>query len=123
MSANDIVFLSATQLTEQIRQKKLSAVEVLEAHLRQIELFNPRLNAIVTLCPDLALEAARTVDKSIYNNDPLGILAGLPVAHKDLVMTKGIKTTYGSPIFRNFIPDQDALIVQRLKNGGCGNGW
>jgi len=119
MSTNDIVFLSATQLTEQIRQKKLSAVEVLEAHLRQIELFNPRLNAIVTLCPDLALEAARTVDKSIYNNDPLGILAGLPVAHKDLVMTKGIKTTYGSPIFRNFIPDQDALIVQRLKNAGA----
>ncbi len=119
MSANDIVFLSATQLTKQIRLKKLSAVEVLEAHLQQIESLNPRLNAIVTLCPDLAIEAARTLDKSIHNNSPTGILTGLPVAHKDLVMTKGIKTTYGSPIFRNFIPEQDALIVQRLKNAGA----
>ena len=119
MSPNDIIFLSATQLTKQIRLKKLSAVEVLEAHLQQIESFNPRLNAIVTLCPDLAIEAARTIDKSIHNNSPTGILAGLPVAHKDLVMTKGIKTTYGSPIFRNFIPEQDALIVQRLKNAGA----
>ena len=119
MSANDIVFLSATQLTKQIRLKKLSAVEVLEAHLQHIESLNPRLNAIVTLCPDLAIEAARTLDKAIHNNAPTGILAGLPVAHKDLVMTKGIKTTYGSPIFSNFIPEQDALIVQRLKNAGA----
>ena len=110
MSANDIVFLSATQLTKQIRLKKLSAVEVLEAHLEQIESLNPRLNAIVTLCPDLAIENARTLDKSIHNNTPTGILAGLPVAHKDLVMTKGIKTTYGSPIFSNFIPEQASFI-------------
>jgi len=119
MSTNDIVFLSATQLAKKIQLKKLSAVEVLEAHLQQIESLNPHLNAIVTLCPDLALEAARKVDKSIHSNDPVGILAGLPVAHKDLVMTKGIKTTYGSPIFRNFVPQQDALIVQRLKNAGA----
>ena len=119
MPANDIVLLSANQLTEKIRLKELSAEEVLRAHLEQIDLFNSSLNAIVTLCPDLALESARKIDKSISNNDPIGPLAGLPIAHKDLVVTQGIKTTYGSPIFSDFIPQEDALIVQRLKHAGA----
>ena len=119
MSSNDIVLLSATQLRDKIRLKQLSSEEVLVAHLEQIDRFNPKLNAIVTLCPDLGLQAARQIDKSISRNEHIGPLAGLPVAHKDLVMTRGIRTTYGSPIFSNFIPAQDALIVERLKLAGA----
>ena len=119
MSSNDIVLLTATQLRDKIRLKQLSSEEVLMAHLEQIDRVNPILNAIVTLCPDLGLQAARQIDKSILRNEHIGPLAGLPVAHKDLVITRDIRTTYGSPIFSDFIPDQDALIVERLKLAGA----
>ena len=119
MEPKELCFLPATELVRLIRQRKLSAVELMQAHLQQIERANPLVNAIVTLVPEAALDAARDVDARIARGEDCGLLGGLPVAHKDLALTKGIRTTYGSPIFADFVPDQDAIIVERLKNNGA----
>ena len=119
MSSPEICFLTATELTQRIRAKDISAKEVMEAHLAQINRVNPKVNAIVTLLPEQAINQARAADNALSRGDEVGPLHGLPVAHKDLVNTKGIRTTFGSPIFQNFVPDQDALIVERLKQAGA----
>ena len=117
---SEICFMPATDMAALIRQKKLSAREVMQAHLRQIERVNPQVNAIVTLVPEDALMAqARSADESLANGKLLGPLHGLPVGVKDLVETKGIRTTYGSPLFADYVPDHDALIVERMKNAGA----
>lgn len=119
MSTNELCFLTATELATQIRTKQLSATEVMEAHLAQIEQVNPKVNAIVTLLPELALAGAQAADKALARGDAVGPLHGLPIAHKDLVATKGIRTTQGSPIFKDHIPDVDDLIIERLRHGGA----
>ena len=91
----------------------------LEAHLRQIERVNPKVNAIVTLVADQATERARQVDEAAARNKFLGLLHGLPIAHKDLVETKGIRTTFGSPIFKDNVPLTNALIVDRIQMAGA----
>jgi amidase len=116
---SDICFLNATEMAEFIRRKDLSASEVMEAHLRQIERVNPKVNAIVTLVADQAMESARKADEAQANGAMLGPLHGLPVAHKDLFDTAGIRTTYGSRIFKDHIPKQDAIIVERAKKAGA----
>jgi amidase len=121
VSDRDICFLSATELENIIRTKELSAREVMEAHLVQIEHVNPKVNAIVTFLPEQAMEKARAADEALARNEAVGLLHGLPVAHKDLVLTKGIRTTYGSPAFKDFIPDEDEIIVERLRNAGAIN--
>ncbi len=115
----DICFLSATELATLIRTRELSSLEVVEAHLDQIDRVNPKVNAIVTLTAERALAHATEADRALARGDAIGPLHGLPVAHKDLELTKGIRTTFGSPIFRDFVPDEDALIVERLKNAGA----
>lgn len=119
MSLNEIIFMQAHELTERIRSKELAVAEVMDAHLTRIEQVNPKVNAIVTFMPDRAMEQARKADKALARGESAGALYGLPVAHKDLAMTKGIKTTLGSPIFKDFIPDHDQLIVERLKKAGA----
>jgi len=119
MSANELCFLTATELAQLIRTKQLSAQEVMEAHLAQIERVNPTVNAIVTLLPEVALANAKAADAQLARGEAVGPLHGLPVAHKDLVETKGIRTTKGSPLFKDYIPDFDALIVERLRKGGA----
>ena len=119
MSDASLCFRTATELASAIRSREVSAREVMEAHLSQIDRVNPQVNAIVTLLPDQALEAAAAADESSVRAENLGPLHGLPIAHKDLVVTKGIRTTFGSPIFSDFIPDEDALIVERLKAAGA----
>lgn len=119
MSSPEICFLTATELSHRIRAKDISAREVMEAHLAQIDRVNPKVNAIVTLLPEQAMNQARAADNALNRGSEVGPLHGLPVAHKDLVDTKGIRTTFGSPIFQNFVPDQDALIVERLKQAGA----
>ncbi len=89
------------------------------AHLDQIERVNPAVNAIVTLLPERAMEGAAAADEAMARGEPVGPLHGLPIAHKDLVDTAGIRTTYGSPIFRNHVPKRDALIVERLRAAGA----
>ena len=119
MTNPELCFLTATELSDHIRHKRLSVREVIEAHLAQIDRVNPKVNAIVTLVADKALEEATARDGAIARGEPIGPLHGLPVAHKDLVPTKDIRTTFGSPIYSDFIPDHDALIVERLKRAGA----
>jgi amidase len=119
MPTAEICRLTACELARAIRCKELSAREVMAAHLRQIEKVNPSVNAIVTLLPEAATEAAHAADERQARGEELGPLHGLPIAHKDLVSTRGIRTTFGSPIYRDFVPDEDALIVERLRRGGA----
>lgn len=102
-----------------IRARKLSARETLEAHLAHIERANPKVNAIVTLVAEQALEAAARADESQARGQPIGPLHGLPIAHKDLQLTKGIRTTFGSRIFRDFVPDADSPLVERIRSAGA----
>src|ERR1700712_371234 len=110
ITADDITAQSAVQLAARIRRKELSAREVLEAHLARIERVNPRVNAIVTLVPEMARAWAKAADEKQARGEPLGPLHGLPVAHKDLVDTAGIRTTRGSPYYKDYVPTADALI-------------
>jgi amidase len=115
----EICFLEATELARHIRTKDLSSAEVMEAHLQWIERVNPRVNAIVTLLPERAMERARATDEALARGEEIGPLHGLPVAHKDLFPTEGVRTTFGSPIYEDFVPDLDALIVERLEEAGA----
>ncbi len=101
--------------------RKLSAVEVMKAYIAQIERVNPKVNAIVTFVPEEALKEARRLDarRSRAGREAFGALAGLPIAYKDMLATKGIRTTLGSPIYANSIPIADHAIVERLKAAGA----
>jgi amidase len=112
----DFCFASATKLARLIRTRKLSASEVMRAFIAQIERVNPKVNAIVTFLPELALKEAKALDRKKAFHGPL---AGLPIAYKDLVPTKGIRTTFGSLIHKDNVPVEDALIVERLKAEGA----
>lgn len=117
---SDLCRAPATELARRIAGREVSAVEVMRAHLARIGDRNPRLNAIVTLLPEeTLLRAAEAADRQVATGAPLGPLHGLPVAHKDLTLTRGIRTTFGSPLFANFVPDEDALIVERLRAAGA----
>ncbi len=119
MISEEIYYMQANELVEHIRKKDLTVAEVMDAHLTRIEQTNPVVNAIVTFLPDQAMDQARESDKALARGEKAGLLFGLPVAHKDVFMTKGVKTTLGSPIFKDFLPDQDQIIVERLKNAGA----
>ena len=119
MTDTTINFLTAVELARRIRRKDLSCVEVMQAHLAQIDRVNPKVNAIVTYHPEQAMEGAKAADAALQRGDAVGALHGLPVAHKDLVDTAGVRTTYGSPIFADHIPQRDMLIVERLKQAGA----
>jgi amidase len=119
INPHELCFLTAVELAQRIRTRDLSCVEVMEAHLRQIERVNPQVNAIVTLAPEQALAQARAADAALRRSDAVGPLHGLPVAHKDLVQTKGMRTTSGSPIYADFVPDVDDLIVTRIRKAGA----
>jgi amidase len=114
-----LIRLSAVNLAALIRRKEISAREVLDAHLRQVDRMNPRVNAIVTLDAEEAMRRAEHADREIAHGRFLGPLHGLPIAHKDLLDTAGMRTTYGSPIFRDHVPDRDARIVARLRRCGA----
>ena len=117
--SEELCFLPATELVQRIRRKALSATELMLASLAQIERFNPKLNAIVSLYAEQALAQARAADEKQARGEELGALHGLPVAHKDLFLTRGMRTTFGSPIFKDFVPDQNVLIVDRLQSAGA----
>jgi amidase len=120
MSTSEICFMTATEMVQRIRARELSCREVMEAHLAQIERVNPIVNAIVTQLPsEQALALADAADEALAQGKKIGPLHGLPIAHKDLVPTKGMRTTFGSPIFKDFVPEEDGLIVERLKNAGA----
>jgi amidase len=117
--SQDICFLTATEMASQIRAGHLSAREVMTAHLAQIESINPKVNAVVTLHAEQALKAAKAADEKQAHGETLGPLHGLPVAHKDLILTKGMRTTFGSRIHENHIPTKSALVVERQQQAGA----
>jgi amidase len=119
VAGDELCDLTAVDLASRIRRKQVSAREVMSAHLARIERVNPTINAIVTLVADRAMADAKSADELQARGGPLGPLHGLPVAHKDLIPTAGIRTTYGSALFRDNVPTDDALIVQRVRNAGA----
>jgi amidase len=119
MSDESLTRKTARELAALIKTRKTSPVEVLDAHLAVIARVNPRLNAIVTLAVDQARQQAQATEATVMRGDALGPLAGIPIAIKDLTLTAGIRTTYGSTLYRDHVPDEDAEIVQRLKAAGA----
>lgn len=117
--ADDICFLSARELARRIRARELTAREVTEAHLARIEAVNPRINAIVTLTAERALEEADAADAYLATGggEPPP-LHGLPVAHKDTHDTAGVRTTSGSPLLADNVPFRDELVIERMRAAG-----
>lgn len=116
---SEIYFQSATSLAHAIKMKNLSVLEVMDAHIDRIEKYNPSINAIVTADLDAARQYAKEADAILAKDKAVGQLFGLPVAHKDNVSTKGMRTTFGSLAYENNIPNQDSLIVKRQRNAGA----
>jgi amidase len=119
MPDSDICFIPATEQARMVRNGDISAVELMGAHLDQIERVNPAVNAVVTLVADEALAVAAEADRAQASGGELGPLHGLPAGIKDLVATAGIRTTMGSPIYTDNVPDADADIVTRMKSAGA----
>ena len=119
MKDRDLTFTPATTLARLYRTRKVSPLEVVQAVLARIDALNPRLNAYVTIARESALEAARAATAALTRRGALPPLHGVPVSIKDLTETRGIRTTKCSRIFEHHVPDEDALIVQRLKAAGA----
>lgn len=113
-----IADLSATELRRMIGARQISVLEVVDACLARVDTLNPTLNAIVS--PNEALrDEARALDRNLAQGAEPGILCGLPVGIKDVTTVAGLRTTYGSRIYRDYVPDEDALIVRRLREAGA----
>lgn len=119
MSDADLWRLSARDLVRGYQARKFSPLKVTEAVIARIEAVNPRLNALVTVAVESALDVAKRATDRLAAGHWLGVLHGVPVSIKDVVQTRGIRTTWGSRIFADHVPDTDALVVERLKNAGA----
>src|SRR6478735_4177936 len=115
--SQDLCFMPATEMLTRFRDRSLSPVEVTTAILAQIEAADPAINAYVTVTGDLAMEQAKEAEQS-WQAGNAGDLLGVPISIKDLTATKGIRTTRGSKLYENWIPDSDAIFVERVKNAG-----
>jgi amidase len=111
----ELCFMPARRLARMIRARTVSPTDVMKAFIAQIERVNPKVNALVTFLPEQALKAAKALDRK-RSDAPL---AGLPIAYKDLVPTKGVRTTFGSPIYAEHVPTEDHAIVERLSAAGA----
>jgi len=114
-----LIEMSLADLGARIRSKQVSPVEVTEQALGRIEQLNPSLNAFWTVTADLARAQARAAETEITKGDYRGPLHGVPVGLKDLIHTRGVRTTFGSKITREFVPDADAAVVERLREAGA----
>lgn len=115
----DLCFLPAYKMAEAIKKKEISPVDLVKVILARIEKINPQVNAYATVVPDLAMARAKEAEEAVRQGIELGPLHGIPFSVKDLTVTAGIRTTFGSRIYANYIPDEDALIVRRLKAAGA----
>jgi len=113
---SELCFTPPRALARMLRARKISATELMQAFIAQIERVNPKVNAIVTFLPEQALQAAKALDRRKAFDR---LLAGLPIAYKDLVPTKGVRTTWGSLVYREHVPAENHLIVDRLSAAGA----
>ena len=119
MELNNLPFLTLAQLSEKIKSREVSPVDVVEAYLERIEALNPILNSYITVCADEARADAENAERRIAQGLYRGPMHGIPVAVKDQWWTKGVLTTAGSNILRDFVPDEDATVQTRLKEAGA----
>lgn len=117
MGSDEIHWMSALELIEAYGKKELSPVEVTDAILERIEAVNPPINAIVTLTADAAREQAKSSERA-YAEGSAGRLEGVPITIKDLIPVKGVRTTFGSRLFEDYVPEADAVLVERIKAAG-----
>jgi len=119
MRRQDICWMSAVDLAKSIRKKKLSPVEVVRDILERIEVINPRVNAYVTVMADSALAEAKKAEKALMKGEDIGPLLGVPVSIKDMIFTRGVRTTFGCKLLEDFVPEEDAAAVASLKQAGA----
>ena len=119
MAANELCFQSISQLSERIKKREVSPVEVTQAYLNRIQEVDSKLNSYITVTADRALQEAKEAEAQISQNVHLGPLHGIPLAHKDIMATKGIKTTCGSKVLKDYVPDYDATVIERLRKAGA----
>src|SRR5579864_922109 len=116
---SEIAFLSASQIAEQVRTRKLSPVEVVNAHLTRIEQVNPKINAFVHVDADRASQRAREAEAAVMRGEQLGSLHGVPISIKSSIDVAGMRCEAGTKLLAGHIASQDAPLVQRLKNAGA----
>ena len=119
MNPEDLAYLPTTELTTQIKKRLVSPVEVVQTYLDRIDRWDDSLRAYITVCREEALQAAQEAEAAVVRGDALGPLHGIPIGLKDQIYTSGIKTTVGSRILAEFVPDEDATVVARLKAAGA----
>ncbi len=119
MDDTNLLYTPATELARRLRRRQLSPVELIEALLRRIEALNPKLNAYLTVAAGEALAQARDAEGRIAHGGDLPPLIGMPVSIKDLIMTRGMRTTGGSLLYRDWTPEEDAAAVERLRAAGA----
>ena len=119
MDKSDIIFLSATELGRRIAERQISPVEATEAYLAQIERVEPKLNAFITVMGEEAIETARRAESEVADGNLRGPLHGVPVGVKDQIHTAGILTTSASQLRADFVPDEDATVIRKLKSAGA----
>lgn len=118
-SSEDLWNKPALELASLISRREISSVEVVSTFIQRINKYNPLLNAFLTVGYENALKAAEKADNKVMNGDEIGPLHGLPISVKDLERTKGIRTTFGSLIFANHVPESDSGVVEKIKAAGC----
>lgn len=119
MNKSDLPFLSASELSGLMAAKEVSPVEAAEAYLERIESLDGNLRAYITVTADVALAAAKKAEEEIAQGNHRGPMHGVPVAVKDQIHTKGIRTTGGSPVFNDFVPTEDATVISNLNEAGA----
>ena len=116
---DDLAFAPAWQVREQIASKEISPLELVDLFLDRIETLNPKLNAYLRVTSEEARIQAAAAEKAVIRGDELGLLHGVPVSIKDLEATKGIPTTFGSAVFKGYVPNEDSLVVERIRQAGA----
>jgi Asp-tRNA(Asn)/Glu-tRNA(Gln) amidotransferase A subunit family amidase len=119
MNKEDIYFMSAYEMKEKITTQELTSLEITEALIERIEEINSKVKAYCTTTYNIAREMAKKADHAVKNGEKVGLLNGIPTSIKDLMLLKEVRTTYGSLLHENFIPEDDEVVVKRLKEAGC----
>ena len=115
----NLAFAPSYELAAMIADKQVSPVEITQLYFDRIERLDPQLNSYLTLVPEMAMESARAAEDAVMRGDDLAPLHGVPISMKDLVMTKGIRSTSGSLAYKDHIPAADSAVAERVKASGA----